>query len=126
MLHVLKKHNKTIGLILVDIPGISLSMGIHKILFKDGEKSVRHPQRRLNPLILDVFKIETYIAQEDKENTTFTCPFNTFTHRRTFFDPDIKVNVLKKVSKSVNIALSYSMRAHIGRGNCIRTLIGKC
>lgn len=90
MLQVLKKHKKAIGWTLIDILGISLSMGMRRILFEDGEKSARQPQMRLNPLILYVVKIETYIVPEDKEKTTFTCSFNIFTHRRMFFDPGIK------------------------------------
>ncbi|XP_050897234.1 uncharacterized protein LOC127104061 [Lathyrus oleraceus] len=64
------------------------------ILLEDGPKIVRQPQRRLNPLILDVVKKEVtkhlqadiiypisdsyfkiHIAQEDKEKTTLTCLF---------------------------------------------------
>lgn len=51
---------------------------------------MRQPQKRHNPLILDVIKNEIYIAPNYKENTIFTCPFDTFTYRRMFFDPVIK------------------------------------
>lgn len=75
---------------MADIPGITSSICMHQILIKDGEKAARHPQRWLNPFILDVVKTETYITPEDKENTTFTCPLNTFTLRKILFDIGIK------------------------------------
>lgn len=43
---------------MVGISGISPSMCMHRILLEDGAKTVRQPQRRLNPLILDVVKKE--------------------------------------------------------------------
>jgi hypothetical protein len=58
LLQILKKHKKAIGWTLADIPGISPSMCMHRILLEDGAKTVRQPQRRLNPLILDVVKKE--------------------------------------------------------------------
>ncbi|XP_045812264.1 uncharacterized protein LOC123906408 [Trifolium pratense] len=58
LLQVLKKHKKAIGWTLADLPGISPSMCMHRILLEDGSKTVRQPQRRLNPLILDVVKKE--------------------------------------------------------------------
>ncbi|XP_050916838.1 uncharacterized protein LOC127132019 [Lathyrus oleraceus] len=58
LLQVLKKHKKAIGWTLADLPGISPSMCMHRILLEDGAKTVRQPQRRLNPLILDVVKKE--------------------------------------------------------------------
>lgn len=65
-------------------------MSMHRILLEDREKVVRQPQRRLNPLILDVIKNKIYIAPKDKENTIFTRSFSTFTYRRIFFDLGIK------------------------------------
>ncbi|MCI44576.1 hypothetical protein A2U01_0065815, partial [Trifolium medium] len=63
---VLKKHKKAIGWTLAYIPGISPSMYMHRILLEDGAKIVRQPQRRLNPLILDVVKKEvTKLLQGD-------------------------------------------------------------
>ena len=58
LLHVLKRHKKAIGWTLADIPGISPSTCMHRILLEDGAKPVRQPQRRLNPVILDVVKKE--------------------------------------------------------------------
>ena len=43
---------------MADIPGISPSTCIHRIQLEEGVKLVRQPQRRLNPLILDVVKKE--------------------------------------------------------------------
>jgi len=56
LLEILKTHRKAIDWTLADIPGISPSMCMHRILLEDGAKPVRQPQRRLNPLILDVLK----------------------------------------------------------------------
>ncbi|XP_052725952.1 uncharacterized protein LOC128194405 [Vigna angularis] len=56
LLGVLKKHNKAIGWSWADIPGISPSTCMHRILLEDGAKPVRQPQRRQNPVIMDVIK----------------------------------------------------------------------
>ena len=45
LLEVLKKHKKAIGWTLADIPGISPSTCMHKILLEDGAKPVKKPQR---------------------------------------------------------------------------------
>ena len=58
LLSVHKKHKKAIGWTLADIPGISPSTCMHRINLEDGAKPVRQPQRRLNPVILDVVKKE--------------------------------------------------------------------
>ena len=58
LLLVLKKHKMAIGWNLADIPGISPSTCMHRILLEDGTKPVRQPQRQLNPVILDVVKKE--------------------------------------------------------------------
>ena len=44
LLLVLKKHKKAIGWTLADIPGISPSTCMHRILLEDGAKPVRQPQ----------------------------------------------------------------------------------
>jgi len=56
LLLVLKKHKKSIGWTLEDIPGISPSTCMHRILLEDGAKLVRQPQRQLNTIILDLVK----------------------------------------------------------------------
>ncbi|KAJ8755397.1 hypothetical protein K2173_019195 [Erythroxylum novogranatense] len=58
LMNVLKEHKRAIGWTLADIPGISPAICTHRILLSEGSKSVRQPQRRLNPLILDVVKKE--------------------------------------------------------------------
>lgn len=58
LLTVLREHKRAIGWTLADIPGISPAICTHRILLSEGSKSVRQPQRRLNPLILDVVKKE--------------------------------------------------------------------
>ncbi|XP_057452284.1 uncharacterized protein LOC130744109 [Lotus japonicus] len=67
LLQVLKKHKKAIGWTLADIPGISPSMCMHRILLEEGAKPVRQPQRRLNPVILDVKTGLTVVKNERNE-----------------------------------------------------------
>jgi len=43
LLHVLKKHTRAIGWTLADIPGISPSTCMHRILLEDGAKPLRQP-----------------------------------------------------------------------------------
>ncbi|XP_042457800.1 uncharacterized protein LOC122041967 [Zingiber officinale] len=58
LLGILRQHRKAIGWTLADIPGISPSICMHQIYLEEDVKPVRQPQRRLNPLILDVVKKE--------------------------------------------------------------------
>ncbi|XP_042401233.1 uncharacterized protein LOC121991287 [Zingiber officinale] len=58
LLEILRQHRKAIGWTLADIPGISPSICMHKIHLEEDVRPVRQPQRRLNPLILDVVKKE--------------------------------------------------------------------
>ncbi|RDX78576.1 Retrovirus-related Pol polyprotein from transposon 17.6, partial [Mucuna pruriens] len=58
LLHVLRKHRKTNGWTLVDLPGINPSICIHKILLEEEARLVRQPQRQMNPTILDVVEKE--------------------------------------------------------------------
>jgi len=58
LIDVLKEHKKAIGWTLADIPGISPTVCTHRILLEEDAKPKRQPQRRLNPLILDVVKKE--------------------------------------------------------------------
>ncbi|XP_073152066.1 uncharacterized protein [Henckelia pumila] len=100
---VLKEHKTAIGWTLADIKGISSSICMHRILLEDDAKPVREFQRKLNQVmnevvmkeiikLLDEVKIYPisdskwiFIAQEDQEKTTFTCPFETFSYRRMSF-----------------------------------------
>ncbi|GAV57601.1 hypothetical protein CFOL_v3_01138, partial [Cephalotus follicularis] len=58
LLALLKENKRAIGWTMTDIIGISPSTCLHRILLEEGAKPVRQPQRRLNPLILDVVKKE--------------------------------------------------------------------
>ena len=58
LIGVLRRYKEAIGWTLADIPGINPSICTHRILLNEGVKPVRQPQRRLNPLILDVVKKE--------------------------------------------------------------------
>ncbi|XP_050914840.1 uncharacterized protein LOC127129757, partial [Lathyrus oleraceus] len=73
LLQVLKKHKKAIGWTLADLPGISRSMCMHRILLEDGSKTVRQPQRRLNPLMLDVVKKEVTKLLQAEEQALDEC-----------------------------------------------------
>jgi len=58
LLRVLREHKKAIGWSISDIKGISPSLCMHKILMEDNFKpSVEH-QRRLNPNMKEVVKVE--------------------------------------------------------------------
>ncbi|XP_042409815.1 uncharacterized protein LOC121998995 [Zingiber officinale] len=58
LLDVLRHNQKAIGWTLADLTGISSAICTHRILLEEDVKPVRQPQRRLNPLILDVVKKE--------------------------------------------------------------------
>ena len=53
LLDVLRKYKRAIGWTLADLPGMSPTTCMHRILLNDDAKPVRQPQRRLNPLILE-------------------------------------------------------------------------
>ena len=58
LLQVIKDHKRAIGWTLADIPGISPSFCMHRILLEEDAKPVRQPQRRLNPQLMEVVKKE--------------------------------------------------------------------
>jgi len=58
LLQVIKDHKRAIGWTLTDIPGISPSFCMHRILLEEDAKPVRQPQRRLNPQLMEVVKKE--------------------------------------------------------------------
>ncbi|RVW60745.1 hypothetical protein CK203_053023 [Vitis vinifera] len=58
LLRVLREHRKAIGWTIDDIKGISPSICMHKILFKESYKPIVQPQRRLNPSMQEVVKKE--------------------------------------------------------------------
>ncbi|XP_074299184.1 uncharacterized protein LOC141630232 [Silene latifolia] len=58
LIRVLKQHKEAIGWTMADIKGISPTLCMHQILLEDEAKPVRQPQRRLNPLMMDVVKKE--------------------------------------------------------------------
>ena len=58
LLQVIKDHKRAIGWTLADIPGISPSFCMHRILLEEDAKPVRQPQRRLNPHLMEVVKKE--------------------------------------------------------------------
>ena len=54
LLGVLKEYKKAIGWTLADIPGISPSICMHRILLEDDARPVREYQRKLNPAMKEV------------------------------------------------------------------------
>ena len=86
LLQVLKKHKKEIGWTLADIPNISPSMILHMFSI-EGEDETKVVRKPFNLLISDV--VEKKI----------TCPLDTFTYRRFFFDPGIKGEGSDKILK---------------------------
>ncbi|XP_071939268.1 uncharacterized protein [Coffea arabica] len=103
LLRVLREHKEAIGWTIADIKGISPSVCMHRIRLEEDARPIRQPQRRLNPIMMEVVKKEIIklldvgiifsisdspwiaIAPEDQEKTTFTCPFCTFAYRRMPF-----------------------------------------
>jgi len=57
-LQVIKDHKRAIGWTLVDIPSISPSFCMQRILLEEDAKPVKQPQRRLNPQLMEVVKKE--------------------------------------------------------------------
>ncbi|CAA0821929.1 Unknown protein [Striga hermonthica] len=56
---VLQSHKKALGWTISDIKGISPSICTHRILLETGAEPVHQPQRRLNPVVLEVVKAES-------------------------------------------------------------------
>ena len=58
LLQILKSNKKTFGWKIFDLKGISPTIYTHQIYLKEESKAVRQPQRRLNPHMQDVVRIE--------------------------------------------------------------------
>jgi hypothetical protein len=58
LVELLRKHKTAIGWTIADIKGISPLICTHRINFEDEVKASRQPQRRLNPNMREVIKIE--------------------------------------------------------------------
>ncbi|CAM8944085.1 unnamed protein product [Rhodiola kirilowii] len=56
LVEVLTRHKMAIGWTLGDLRGISPAVCMHQILFKDGARPSREPQRRLNPIMMEVVR----------------------------------------------------------------------
>ncbi|XP_009785415.2 uncharacterized protein [Nicotiana sylvestris] len=103
LLQVLQESKTVIGWTMADIKGISPTFCMHKILLEEGHKPSREHQRRLNPNMKEVVKKEVIkwldariifpifdsnwisIAPEDREKTSFTCPYGIFAFWRMYF-----------------------------------------
>ncbi|CAM8953807.1 unnamed protein product [Rhodiola kirilowii] len=55
---MLHRHKLAIGWTLGDLRGISPAVCMHRILLEDGARPSREPQRRLNPIMMDVVQKE--------------------------------------------------------------------
>ncbi|CAM8951288.1 unnamed protein product [Rhodiola kirilowii] len=58
LIEVLSRHKKAIGWTLGDLRGISPAVCMHRILLEDGARPSRQPQRRLNPIMMEVVQKE--------------------------------------------------------------------
>ncbi|XP_052204033.1 uncharacterized protein LOC127809310 [Diospyros lotus] len=94
LLDLLRRNKRAIGWTLVDIPGISPSLCMHRIHLEEGARPVvpkktgftvvANERNELVPMrVQNSWRI--CIAPEDQEKTTFTCPFGTFAYRRMPF-----------------------------------------
>jgi hypothetical protein len=58
LLGVLREHKEAIGWTIEDIKGINPSLVMHKIHLEENSKPLREPQRRLNPAMQEVVRVE--------------------------------------------------------------------
>jgi len=58
LIKFLKDHKKAIGWMIADIKGISPTFYTYKIHTEEDKKTIRQPQRRLNPPMMEVVKKE--------------------------------------------------------------------
>ncbi|CAM8931218.1 unnamed protein product [Rhodiola kirilowii] len=58
LIRVLTEHKLAIGWMLADIKRISPAVCMHRILLEDGARPSREPQRRLNPIMMEVVQKE--------------------------------------------------------------------
>ena len=56
LLHILKENKQDLGWKITDLKGISPEVCTHHIYLEEGAKSVRQPQRRLNPHMQEVVR----------------------------------------------------------------------
>ena len=57
-LHILRENKQALGWKITDLKGISIEVCTHHIYLEKEEKSVRQPQRRLNPHMQEVVRAE--------------------------------------------------------------------
>ena len=58
LLHILRENKQALGWKITDLKGISSAVCTHHIYLDEEAKSVRQPQRRLNPHMLEVVRAE--------------------------------------------------------------------
>ena len=58
LLHLLNKNKQALGWKISNLKGINPSIGTHHIYLEEDSKAVRQPQRRLNPHLQEVVRIE--------------------------------------------------------------------
>ncbi|CAM8910249.1 unnamed protein product [Rhodiola kirilowii] len=58
LIEVLSRHKMAIGWTLGDLRGISPAICMHRIFLEDGARPSREPQRRLNPIMMEVVQKE--------------------------------------------------------------------
>ena len=58
LLDILRENKQAIGWKITDLKGITPAVCTHHIYLEEEEKSVRHPQRRLNPHMQEVVRAE--------------------------------------------------------------------
>ena len=65
LLHLLKKNKQALGWKISDLKGINPSICTHHIYLEEESKAVRQPQRRLNPHLQEVVRIEVLKLLQD-------------------------------------------------------------
>ncbi|CAM8955034.1 unnamed protein product [Rhodiola kirilowii] len=58
LVEVLSRHKLVIGWTLADLRGVSPAVCMHRILLENGARPTREPQRRLNPIMMEIVRKE--------------------------------------------------------------------
>ncbi|CAM8892957.1 unnamed protein product [Rhodiola kirilowii] len=58
LVEVLSRHKLVIGWTLADLRGVSPAVCMHRILLEEGARPSREPQRRLNPIMMEIVRKE--------------------------------------------------------------------